>query len=427
MRKAKLASTSLTAALPSTIERTTLPNGLTIITETVKTVRSASIGLWIGIGSRDESFEQNGISHFIEHMVFKGTKKRNYIEISKSLERVGGYLNAYTSKDQTCFYARVLDDYIHVAVDVLTDLVFHPTFPEDELEKEKLVILEEIKSLEDTPDELISDDFDELFYYRHPLGMPITGTPKTVRSFTRADLVQYMQRTYTTDNMLLVAAGNVSHQAMLDLAEKFVPKRRTASPHQRQPYLHQAYKPFVKEKVKPISQAHLMMGFPLPRRDDQYYAALLLNIVLGGGMSSRLNLELREKHALAYTIYSSLHHYDETNMLSIYLGTDADKLDRAIALIRTELDKLTQKSIPYKELELAKAQLKGGVIMAQESMSSRIAHIARDVFYFGHIFSSDDIIERINATTPKDLRAVAEQLFQPDLASTLTYLPKKKK
>ncbi len=427
MRKAKLASTSLTAALPSTIECTTLPNGLTIITETVRTVRSASIGLWIGIGSRDESFEQNGISHFIEHMVFKGTKKRNYIDISKSLERVGGYLNAYTSKDQTCFYARVLDDYIHVAVDVLTDLVFHPTFPEDELEKEKLVILEEIKSLEDTPDELISDDFDELFYYRHPLGMPITGTPKTVRSFTRDDLVQYMQRTYTTDNMLLVAAGNVSHQAMLDLAEKFVPKRRTTSPHQRQPYLHQAYKPFVKEKVKPISQAHLMMGFPLPRCDDQYYAALLLNIVLGGGMSSRLNLELREKHALAYTIYSSLHHYDETNMLSIYLGTDADKLDRAIALIRAELDKLTQKSIPYKELELAKAQLKGGVIMAQESMSSRIAHIARDVFYFGHIFSSDDIIERINATMPKDLRAVAEQLFQPDLASVLTYLPKKKK
>ncbi len=427
MRKAKLVSTSLTAALPSTIECTTLPNGLTIITETVRTVRSASIGLWIGIGSRDESFEQNGISHFVEHMVFKGTKKRNYIDISKSLERVGGYLNAYTSKDQTCFYARVLDDYIHVAVDVLTDLVFHPTFPEDELEKEKLVILEEIKSLEDTPDELISDDFDELFYYRHPLGMPITGTPKTVRSFTRDDLVQYMQRTYTTDNMLLVAAGNVSHQAMLDLAEKFVPKRRTTSPHQRQPYLHQAYKPFVKEKVKPISQAHLMMGFPLPRCDDQYYAALLLNIVLGGGMSSRLNLELREKHALAYTIYSSLHHYDETNMLSIYLGTDADKLDRAIALIRAELDKLTQKSIPYKELELAKAQLKGGVIMAQESMSSRIAHIARDVFYFGHIFSSDDIIERINATMPKDLRAVAEQLFQPDLASVLTYLPKKKK
>ncbi len=427
MRKAKLASTSLATALPSTMERTTLPNGLTVITETVKTVRSASIGLWIGTGSRDESFEHNGISHFIEHMVFKGTKKRNYIEISKSLERVGGYLNAYTSKDQTCFYARVLDDYIHVAVDVLTDLVFHPTFPEDELEKEKLVVLEEIKSLEDTPDELISDDFDELFYYRHPLGMPITGTPKTVCTLTRADLVQYMQRAYTTDNMLLVAAGNVSHRQMLALAEKFVPKRRASSPPQRQLYSHQAYKPFVKEKVKPISQAHLMMGFPLPRHDDQYYAALLLNIVLGGGMSSRLNLELREKHALAYTIYSSLHHYDETNMLSIYLGTDADKLDCAIALIRTELDKLTQKSIPYKELELAKAQLKGGVIMAQESMSSRISHIARDIFYFGHIFSSDDIIERINATAPKDLRAVAEQLFQSVLASTLTYLPKKKK
>ncbi len=422
-----MASTSLATALPSTMERTTLPNGLTVITETVKTVRSASIGLWVNVGSRDESFEQNGISHFIEHMVFKGTKKRNYIEISKSLERVGGYLNAYTSKDQTCFYARVLDDYVHVAIDVLADLVFHPTFPEDELEKEKLVILEEIKSLEDTPDELISDDFDELFYYRHPLGMPITGTPKTVCTLTRADLVQYMQRTYTTDNMLLVAAGNVSHRQMLALAEKFVPKRRASALPQRQLYSHQAYKPFIKEKVKPISQAHLMMGFPLPRHDDQYYAALLLNIVLGGGMSSRLNLELREKHALAYTIYSSLHQYDETNMLSIYLGTDADKLERAIALIRTELDKLTQKSIPYKELELAKAQLKGGVIMAQESMSSRISHIARDIFYFGHIFSSDDIIERINATTPKDLRTVAEQLFQPDLASALTYLPKKKK
>ncbi|MCS7012421.1 MAG: pitrilysin family protein [Chloroherpetonaceae bacterium] len=427
MHKAKLVSSSPLQALPSTAEMTTLPNGLTVITETVKTVRSVSVGLWVGTGSRDESAELNGISHFIEHMVFKGTKKRDYIEISKSLERVGGYLNAYTSKEQTCFYARVLDEYVRVAVDVLADLVFNPTFPDEELEKEKDVIIEEIKSIEDTPDELISDEFDELFYPNHPLGLPIAGTPKTVRAFTRAAVQEYLSEAYTTNKMLLVAAGNVSHKAMLALAEKYIPKRRQGNGRLRQAYLHETYRPFVKEKVKPISQAHIMLGFPMARNDETYYAAHLLNMVLGGGMSSRLNLELREKQGLAYTVFSSLHHYDETNMLSIYMGTDYEKVSQSIQSIRRELDKLTEKTVPAKELELAKAQLKGGVIMAQESMSSRISHIARDMYYFGRILSSDEIIERIDAVMPKDLRAVAETVFDERLGSMLTYLPKKRK
>lgn len=427
MHKAKRISDLSLQTRSSTADITTLPNGLTVITETVKTVRSVSVGLWVGTGSRDESPELNGISHFIEHTVFKGTKKRNYIEISKSLERVGGCLNAYTSKEQTCFYARVLDEYVSVAVDVLTDLVFNPTFPEAELEKEKEVVIEEIKSIEDTPDELISDEFDELFYPQHPLGMPIAGTPKTVRAFTRASIQQYLSEAYTTDKMLLVAAGNVSHKTMLALAEKFIPKRRLNGTRLRQAYSHDSYQPFVKEKVKPISQAHIMLGFPMRRHDAQYYAAHLLNMVLGGGMSSRLNLELREKQGLAYTVFSSLHHYDETNMLSIYIGTDYEKVQQSIQSIRTELDKLVQKTVPYKELELAKAQLKGGVIMAQESMSSRISHIARDMYYFGRILTSDEIIEQINAVTPKEVRAVAESVFDDQRCSVLTYIPRKRK
>ncbi|KER11086.1 MAG: hypothetical protein HY22_00410 [[Candidatus Thermochlorobacteriaceae] bacterium GBChlB] len=427
MHKAKLASVPNAAPHAAPIEKTTLPNGLTVITETVKTVRSVSVGLWTETGSRDESPTQNGISHFIEHLVFKGTKKRDYIEISKSLERVGGYLNAYTTKEQTCFYARVLDEHIAVAVDVLADLVFNPTFPADELEKEKDVVIEEIKSTEDTPDDLIGDEFDEFFYGGHPLGMPIAGTEKTVRSFTRQEIDNYLRQTYTTDKMLLVAAGNISHAEMLRLAEKYIPKRRHTAAKPRQHYRHETYVPFVKEKAKPISQAHVMLGFPFARNDDRYYAALLLNTVLGGGMSSRLNLELREKQGLAYTIYSSLHSYDETNMLNIYIGTDKEKTDKSVRLIKDELKKLIDKPVSPKELDLSKAQLKGGIIMAQESMSSRMSHLARDIYYFGRNVSSDEVIDRINATTPKEIRALAEMLFDDSRCSMLSYLPKKKK
>ncbi len=428
MHKAKLSSTSGIKSLASSVEKTTLPNGLTVVTETVRTVRSVSVGLWTETGSRDESPSVNGISHFIEHLVFKGTKKRDYIEISKSLERVGGYLNAFTTKEQTCFYARCLDEHIGVAIDVLTDLVFNPTFPESEVEKEKEVVIEEIKSVEDTPDELILDEFDELFYRHHALGLPIAGTEKSVRALTRESIEAYLRQTYTTDKMLLVAAGNVQHDEVVRLAEKYVPKRRTTKiKAPRVPFDQRTYTPFMIEKAKPISQAHVVLGFPFVRNDDTFYTTLLLNSILGVGMSSRLNLELREKYGLVYTIYSAFTYYDETNMLSVYLGTDKEKVPQALHLVKEQMRRLAEKPVPEKELALAKAQAKGAIIMSQESMSSRASHLARDLYYFGRDMRADEIIEHIDTVRAKDIQALAETLFDESQYSTLIYMPKKKR
>lgn len=410
----------------SIVEKTVLSNGLTVITEYVPTVRSVAIGLWTETGSRDETKETAGISHFIEHLVFKGTKKRNYIEISKSLESVGGYLNAFTSKENTCFYARVLDEYSDIAVDVLTDLAFNPTFPQKELEKEKDVIIEEIRSAEDTPDDIIFEDFDKFIYDPHPFAFPIAGTEETVRSFTRKKVLEHLRTHYTPERMILAAAGNLKHQTLLKLAEKYVPKSYHRSTYQRQPYCISTYKPFEKEILKPISQAHVVTGFPFERNDEQFYAVLLLNMILGGGMSSRLNLQLREKYGLAYSVFSSFNSGDEVNLFSVYVGTDANKVQKSLTLINEELEKLATKLVGEKELELSKAQLKGGIIMSQENMSARMNHLARDLFYFGRFRSDTEVIEAINAVSSKQIRDVAASLFTQHPFSTLVYMPKKK-
>lgn len=421
--------TTLTTKMsqPNQVEKTALPNGLTVITEYVPTVRSAAIGLWTKTGSRDETKETAGISHFIEHLVFKGTKKRDYVEISKSLERVGGYLNAFTSKENTCFYARVLDEHSEIAVDVLTDLAFSPTFPQRELEKEKDVIIEEIKSADDTPDDAIFEDFDKFTYNNHPFALPIAGTEKAVRSFTRKKVLEHHRTYYTPNKMILAAAGNLKHAVLVKLAEKYVPKSCQSTTRAREPYDMAFYKAFEKEITKPISQAHAVTGFPFERNDENFYAVLLLNMILGGGMSSRLNLQLREKYGLAYSVFSSVNSGDEVNLFSVYIGTDANKVQRSLALIRQEIEKIADRLVPEKELELNKAQLKGGIIMSQESMSARMNHLARDLYYFGRFRSDTEVLEAINAVSPKHIRVVAESLFNQHAFSTLVYVPKKKK
>jgi predicted Zn-dependent peptidase len=425
--RGRFSASTTKSSQPNAVEKTVLPNGLTVITEYVPSVRSAAIGLWTEVGSRDETKETAGISHFIEHLVFKGTKKRDYIEISKSLERVGGYLNAFTSKENTCFYARVLDEYTDVAVDVLTDLVFNPTFPQKELEKEKDVVIEEIKSADDTPDDVIFEDFDKFTYERHPFALPIAGSEKTVRSFTRKKVLEHLHAYYTPDKMILAAAGNLTHQALVKLAEKYVPKSRPKSAQKREQYAVNTYKAFKKEIAKPISQAHVVTGFPFERRDENFYAVLLLNMILGGGMSSRLNLQLREKYGLAYSVFSNFNSGDEVNLFSVYIATDSNKVQKSLALIREEIDKIAGKLVPEKELELNKAQLKGGIIMSQENMSARMNHLARDLYYFGRFRSDTEVLDAINAVSPKDIRAVAESLFDEQRFSTLVYMPKKKK
>lgn len=409
----------------SSYQRTILPNGLTVVTETVPTVRSISVGLWTETGSRDESTKTSGISHFIEHAVFKGTKKRDYIKISESLERVGGYLNAFTSKEQTCFYARSLDEHLKTTIDILSDLAFNPIFPKEELDKEKEVIIEEIKSIDDAPDDLIFDLFDTRIFGKHPLSMPITGTLKTVRQFTREHILDYLKQHYTSDKMLLIATGHVKHDDVVKLAEKFIPNQKQRTKLAREPYNIGAYHPFTLEVPKPITQSHIVTGLPFERNDAMYYPMLLLNTLLGGGMSSRLNLELREKHGLAYTIYSSFNTFDEVSQFTVYAGTDVEKNNKVLKLIREEFRKVCETNVPKKELDLVKAQLKGAIIMSQESMSSRMNHIARDEYYFGREITCDEIISKIDSITAKDIRAAAEQVLVPSKFSTLTFVPKK--
>ncbi|ACF12531.1 processing peptidase [Chloroherpeton thalassium ATCC 35110] len=410
----------------SCVQKTVLPNGLTVITEHVPGVRSLSVGLWTNTGSRDETPENNGAAHFIEHMVFKGTSKRDYIQISKSLESVGGYLNAFTTKEHTCFYARSLAEHLKITIDVLTDLVFRPTFPEEELEKEKDVIIEEIKSTEDTPDDLIFDDFDKFLFESHPLGLPIAGTEESVDALTRNDTIAFLKACYRPEKMLLVGTGNLTHDALLNFAECFVPKRKTKPKSVRQTYDFGQYQPFTKEIAKPIQQAHILIGAPYIRDDKNYFSAILLNTLLGGGMSSRLNLSLREKHGLVYSVFSSISTFDEINTFSIYAGTDKDKVKKTVALIHEELGQLLGKNVPKRELDLAKAQLKGAVIMGQESVSKRQSHLARDHYYFGRDFSFDELIEMVESVSAKDIRSVAEQMLDASKFSTLIYQPKRR-
>lgn len=408
------------------IECTKLNNGLTVLTQQVPGFHSISVGLWIQTGSRDEPQHLNGISHFIEHAVFKGTKKRNYIQINESLEKVGGYLNAFTSKEQTCFYARSLSDDLKLAVDVLTDIALKPTFPEDEIEKEKDVIIEEIKSIEDAPEEQIFDDFDTLLFRNHALGMPITGTEDSVLSISDLQLSSYLNSNYVPSNMLLVGTGNLKHENLVELAEHYFPKSEHKTVEHRQSYDLSSYKPFQKRIKKPIQQAHIVVGLPFARSDEDYFSILLLNALIGGGMSSRLNLILREKHGLAYSVFSNLTSFDELNTFSIYAGTDKDNIKKTIDIITEELDKLCQKPISQKELNIVKAQLKGGIIMGQESLSKRQNQLARDHSYFGRILCQQEVLETVGQITTKDIRNLSERLFNPDMLSTLIFAPRKR-
>jgi predicted Zn-dependent peptidase len=410
----------------TTLQKTVLPSGLTVITERVPQVRSVSVGLWVNTGSRDETTETSGISHFIEHMIFKGTKRRTFQQINRYMEEVGGYMNAFTSKEQTCFYTRCLDENLDRAIDITTDIVFNSIFPEKEMAKEKDVVIEEMKNTEDTPDDLIFDEFEKKLYLPHPLGMPIIGTEETVRSFSRQDLKSYMKQHYTTGQMLLSCTGNLTHEAVLNLVEKSLAKQSLVSKMPKaKSYEQRLYTPSQNEVAKPIQQAQVVFGFPFVRSDKDYHAMHLLNTALGSGMSSRLNLNIREKHGLAYTVYSFINSSRDTNAFGVYIGTDKEKVTKAITLIKAELQKLAAKPLSTKELDLAKSQLKGSVIIGLESMSNRMMRIGKNQFYFGRNVTSDEFITSINAVTPAEIQNLAGRLFDEKTYTTLIFRPKK--
>ena len=407
----------------SGVERTTLDSGVRVLTETVPSVRSVAVGAWVEAGSRDERARENGITHFIEHMVFKGTERRRGYLINQRMESVGGYLNAFTSKEHTCFYARGLDEHLGRALDTVLDLVTSPTLPPREIEKEKDVVVEEIKMYEDAPEDYIFDLYDETMYPDHPLGRPVIGTPETVRSFTQADLADYIGRHYVPNRLVVSVAGRARHRDVVRHVDKLLAGfDRAPAPLDRQPAGD--YAPRDVERRIPTQQAHLALGTRGPGAlDDRRPTLSVLNTILGGGMSSRLNQNIREKYGWCYAVYSFVNLQAESGDLGVYIGTDAARVDRSRQLIQRELDKLATSVVSPRMLNRAKQQLKGSVVMGLESTSNRMQRLGRVELMHGEQVPIDDAIAEIDAVTAEDVRATAETLFAPDRMSSVALLP----
>jgi len=404
-------------------QKTTLANGVRVISEAIPSVRSISVGVWIATGSRDEGEPSAGISHFIEHMVFKGTARRRMHQIARRLEAVGGFLNAFTSKEYTCFYARALDEHLERAIDTICDLVLQPAFPEKELAKEKEVVLEEMKMYEDAPDDVIFDRFDSVIYPDHALGRPILGYPETVRSFSQEQLFEHLDTHYTRDRIVLSVAGNVRHEVVVAIAEKvFAASRRGPVAWERKPV--NGYAPRNLSEARPIQQAHLIMGTRgIDVKHPKRSALTVLNTILGVGMSSRLNQNIREKYGYCYSVYSFVNMHSDTGDFGVYMGTDASRVARVQKLIFRELEKTADKPVSTRALNQAKNQMKGSIMLGLESMSNRMVWMGRQELVFGRYFTLDEVLAEVDAVSVDDVQTIAQVLFQPERFSSVVLLP----
>ena len=403
--------------------RTTLPSGIRVVSERIPSVRSVAVGAWLAAGSRDERPEDNGISHFIEHMVFKGTARRRTHHIAQRMEAVGGYLNAFTSKEYTCYYARALDEHLERALDVVLDLVISPALPEKEVEKEKEVVIEEMKMYEDAPEDLIFDRYEEMLYPHHALGRPILGLPETVRTFTRERLREHIETHYAPNRLVIAVAGNVDHDTVVRYVARLTRELdRAPRPVHREPA--NGYVPSERFEARPIQQAHLVVGTRgLGLSDPRRTVVNTLNTVLGGGMSSRLSQNIRERYGYCYNIYSFANMLTDTGDVGVYMGTDAEKVERSRRLILREFDRLAQKPVSDRSLTQAKSQLKGSLMLGLESMSNRMMRLGKIELAFGRYFTLDEVIASIDEVTADDLQALAAELFDPARLSTVAILP----
>jgi predicted Zn-dependent peptidase len=395
-------------------KQTTLSNGLTIVTETVDTVRSVALGIWVRAGSRYEPAPLAGISHFLEHTVFKGTKNRSTFEIASSLESVGGHLNAFTTKEYTCYHARFLSEYLEEAVDVLSDLLLHPTFPLAEIEREKSVVLDELRDSKDVPEELAFDTFEEFLYPDNSVGKPILGNETSISGFTPEALTAYLDKNYSPENTIIVAAGFVDHQKLVNLIEDRY-DRPGSGANNFTPIDASSYKPGKEVRTKDIQQSHLITGLPIfSVFDERRYDIAVLNSILSGGMSSRLFQNIREAHGVAYQIFSFVNLYRDTGSFGVYLATDPAKRDLAVELTLTELEKMVKDPVNASELEMVKAQYKSGIVMGDESMERRMMRLGRQQIYYGENIGLDKFLKKIEAIDVQRIQVLARELFNPD-------------
>ena len=408
----------------SQFRKTVLENGLTIITEYIPTVRSVSIGVWIKAGTRLENKKNNGVAHFLEHMMFKGTKRRTPKQIARSLESVGGQLNAFTSKESTCYYAEILDEHLRKAVNLLSDILCNSILPDKELEKERSVILDEIQSLEDTPDDLIQDIFVEKIFNKHPLGYSILGTENSLNKLNRDSLIEFYNKNYLSKRIIIAAAGNVDHDKLVKLSEKnFHFFNGISNNHVIPPKLLGTGE--FKER-KSVSQAHICMGTPsFPYQHPNRYSMLVINTLLGGGMSSRLFQNIRERYGVAYSIYSFLDFYSDSGVFGVYLGTDKKNLGKALKLLTKEFDNFRKKPLSQRELSEAKAQLKGNLMLSMESTANRMARLAKMEIYNGSFQEIDEIINQINQVNREKVWEISQEIFHNDKFLRVIFEPEK--
>ncbi len=403
-----------------TVKQHTFPNGFRVVTEHMPSMKSAAIGVWVTAGGRNERLEQNGIAHFLEHMAFKGTKRRSALQIAETIEDVGGYINAYTSREVTAYYARVLENDVALALDVISDIILNPVFDPAEIEIERGVILQEIGQAYDTPDDVIFDWLQEESYRDQPLGRTILGPSERVRAFSREDLSAFVSEHYGPGQMILSAAGAVDHDALVALAEKYFGNLAAQDGSVVAPARFTGGEA---RKAKNLEQAHFALAFESPGyRDDAIYTAQIYSSALGGGMSSRLFQEVRERRGLCYTIFAQTGAYADTGTTTIYAGTSGDQIAELAHITIDEMKRAADTMSP-EEVARARAQMKAGMLMGLESPSNRAERLARLVQIWGDVPSLDDTIARIDAVTTGDVRDFAAQLAAEAPAALALYGP----
>ena len=415
-RRRAATRTLLEGADGSRVRRTVLPNGLRIVTEQVPGVRSVSFGVWVGVGSRDEAPTQTGSAHFLEHLLFKGTSRRSAWDISASIESVGGEMNAFTTKEYTCFYARVLDTDAALAADVICDLVNNGLLSEADIAGERGVILEEIAMNEDDASDVVHDLFMESYYGSTPLGRPILGTQESIRSLSSRGIRSFYRRNYIPSRIVVSAAGSIDHDEVVRLVrEAFDGRGEEGEPQGRT----DAARPLIPRgrggtvvQSRPLEQANVVAGFPALRRtDERRYVLSVFNAALGGGMSSRLFQEVRERRGLAYSVYSFVTSFKDTGYLGLYAGCLPDKVNEVVDVWRDVVSEIVDRGLSNEEIERGKGQVRGGVVLGQEDTGARMSRIAKGELLFGEIPAIDDVLERIGAVTGAQVRELATEIL----------------
>jgi len=390
-----------------------LANGVRILTEHIPHVRSVAVGVWVNVGSRDESQRLAGISHFIEHLMFKGTEKRSAKDIAEELDAVGGHLNAFTTKEYTCYYAKVLDEHFGLAVDLLSDMLFNSLFDKKDIDRERNVILEELKMYEDAPDELVHDVFAGTIWSGHPLGRPIIGDEKTVQELTREDLLDFYNKYYTPGNIVVAVAGSFDREQVMEALTATFGKL-TGQGNER---LLTAPEPArqVVCRYKDTEQVHLCIGTPgLALDNEKIYVFQIINTILGGGLSSRLFQEIREQRGLVYSVFSYHSSYHDSGLFCIYTGLSKQNVRAALELVIKEIYDIRTNGVQARELQRAKDQLKGNLLLSLENVSTRMSRLGKSQLYLGKVVSPDEIVRRIMAVSDSDIRELARTMLNPE-------------